>query len=297
MPTLAQLQAESWWGREVVTEDLAWLGDEMCRLTGQPASAAGDKGNASHLRGSHRSQEWIINSAYCTSRSYTVQSGLTAEQLRHIAGYDWTPGVWGTAENRRRMVVYSGRVIAAMKAGLLPEVREFFGTLDGVTVTGWSNVTNRAVSSDDSHLDHGHTGFDRRQMRNRALMERYVAIAMGARLMILVKLADDPRVWLSDRISRYHVPNQTALGVVQADLKALGLLENGGKVKIVASLDGYGHDVAAPALTLSVADREAITAGLAGLVPSAADVAEAVGDRMAAAARAAADVYDGPAAA
>lgn len=117
------------------------------------------------------------------------------------------------------------------------------------------------------------------------------AVTRGAS-MILVKLPDDPRVWLSDRISRYHVPNQTALGVVQADLKPLGLLENGGKVKVVASLDGYGHDVAAPALTLSVADREAITAGLAGLVPSAADVAEAVGDRMAAAARAAADVYD-----
>lgn len=179
MATYAQLSAESWWNREIVTPELRWLGDELCRRTGQPRTAAGTKGNDRHLRGSHRSQEWILNSRYCTDERYTVQSGLTAEQRRHIAGFDFTPGAWGTAENRRRMVEQSKRIIAAMKAGRLDEVREFYGTTDGRTVTGWNNVENRAASSDSSHLDHWHAGVDRRHCDNKELVERIVRIALG----------------------------------------------------------------------------------------------------------------------
>jgi len=167
------------WRREVVTSELAWLGDEMCRRTGQPATAAGDKGNTAHLRGSHRSQDWILHSVYCTNRTYTVQSGLAAEQLLHIAGFDFAPGEWGTARNRELMIEQTGRLLAAMQAGLLDEVRELYGTVDGRTVTGWNNAENRVATSDDSHLDHWHLGFDRRHMTNRALMERIVSIALG----------------------------------------------------------------------------------------------------------------------
>jgi hypothetical protein len=179
MATLLQLQSEPWWGHEVVTTELDWLGDEMCRRTGQPRTAAGSKGNTSHLRGAHRSQEWILNSAFCTSRTYTVQSGLSGTQARHVAGFDFVPGAWGTSENRRRMVEQTSRLLAAMRAGELDEVRELFGTVDGRTVAGWNNVTNRAATSDSSHLDHWHLTIDRRQLRNRDLMERIVATALG----------------------------------------------------------------------------------------------------------------------
>jgi len=179
MATLAQLEAESWWDREIVTDELDWLGEELCRRSGQPPVAFGSKGNVAHLRGSHRSQEWIKNSAYATSRTYTVQSGLTTLQARYIGGADWTPGEWGTAENRRRMIAMSQRIISAMKAGELPEVREYFGTLDGKTVTGWSNVTHAPVSADDSHLDHGHIGLFRQHANDRALMERLADLITG----------------------------------------------------------------------------------------------------------------------
>lgn len=179
MATYAQLQAEPWWDREIITAELDWLGDELCRRTGQPAYAYGTKGNNAHLRGSHRSQEWLKNSVYATSRTYTVQSGLTTLQARYIGGVDWTPGVWGTAENRRRMIEITGRVIAEMKAGRLPEVREVYGTLDARTVTGWNNVEDRVATSDDSHLDHLHLGIDRRHANNRALMERLADLIGG----------------------------------------------------------------------------------------------------------------------
>lgn len=35
MATYAQLQAESYWTREIVTDEIDWLGDELCRRTGR----------------------------------------------------------------------------------------------------------------------------------------------------------------------------------------------------------------------------------------------------------------------
>jgi len=165
---------EIYWQREVVTPDLAWLGDELCRRTGQPATAAGDKGNEAHRRGSHRSQDWILHSVYCTNRTYTVQSGLAAAQLLHIAGFDFTPG------NATAMIAQCKRLMAAMRAGQLEEVRELYGNVDGdQVVDGWNNLENRAASSDSSHLWHWHLGLDRRHLTDRSLMERIVAIALG----------------------------------------------------------------------------------------------------------------------
>jgi hypothetical protein len=179
VPTYAQLESERWWGREIVTAELDWLGDVLCSRLRRPRAAAGSKGDNEHLSGSHRSQEWILNSRWATSRTYTVQSGLNATQLRHISGFDMVPGEWGSAQNRRLMIEQTGRLLAAMRAGRLDEVRQLFGTTNGSTVTGWNNVTNSFASSDSSHLDHWHLSLDRRQCANRGLMERIVAIALG----------------------------------------------------------------------------------------------------------------------
>ncbi|HEY0697230.1 MAG TPA: hypothetical protein VGD43_05415 [Micromonospora sp.] len=179
MVTYAQLQAEPYWSRETTTAEMDWLGDELCRRTGRPRTAVGIKGDNRHLRGSHRSQEWILNSRYCTDRTYTVQPGLTAVQQRHLAGFDFTPGAWGSPQNRSLMAAQTGRLLAAMKAGRLDEVRELYGTVDGRTVTGWNNVQNRPATADDSHLDHWHLGIDRRHCADRSLMARILAIALG----------------------------------------------------------------------------------------------------------------------
>ncbi|SRR5258705_296381 len=170
MATLAQLQAEPWWSREIVTAELAGLGDVLRTAWGLPVDAIGTKGNTSHLRGGHRSQEWIRNSVWCTDRSYTVQSGLTADQLRHVAAFDVTPGVWGSDANRARMITITGRIVAARAARVLPEITEVFGTLDGRTVYG---------GADTSHLDHLHLTFDRRQLHNADLMRRVAAVLNG----------------------------------------------------------------------------------------------------------------------
>ncbi|MFI6160401.1 hypothetical protein ACIA59_10675 [Micromonospora haikouensis] len=199
MPTYAQLQAEPSWNREIVTEEMDWLGDELCRRTRRPREAAGTKGDNAHLRGGHRSQEWIKKSRYCTNRTYTVQSGLTAEQERHIAGFDFTPG------SDREMVAQSKRIYNAMRAGLLDEVREFYGNVDGdKVVDGWDNVADRAASSDSSHLWHWHLTIDRRHCRNRSLMERIIAIALGDPLEDDMPTPAD--VWSADVIPAARPP-------------------------------------------------------------------------------------------
>lgn len=174
MATYAQLEAEPWWGREIVTAELDWLGDELCRRTGRPRVAAGSKGDNLHLRGAHRSQEWILHSRWCTNRTYTVQAGLTKEQLRHIAGFDFTPG------SAAEMVAQCQRLMVALKAGQIEEIREFYGNVDGdKVVDGWDNLTNRAATSDSSHLWHWHLSIDRTKLRDQKLMERITAIALG----------------------------------------------------------------------------------------------------------------------
>lgn len=178
MATLAQLRSEPWWDREIVTVELDWLGDELCRRTGRPRGAFGSKGNTAHLKGAHRSQEWILNSRFCTSRTSTVQSGLTATQARHIAGGDFTPGDWGTATNRALMVEQTTRLRNALVRGQLAGVTQVIGTLNGRTVVG-TRPDGSTFSSDDSHLEHWHLTFDRRRCADRSVMERVLAVALG----------------------------------------------------------------------------------------------------------------------
>lgn len=179
MPSYSQLEAEPWWGREIVTDELDWLGDELCRRTGRPRSAFGSKGNNAHLSGGHRSQEWLKNSDWCENRSYTVQSGLTESQARHIGAFDWTPGSWGTAANRALMVTHTKALFAAARSGRLTGMRQIFGTLDGRTAIGLNVQTNSLTYPDASHVEHLHGTFDRTRMRDIALMTRIADIITG----------------------------------------------------------------------------------------------------------------------
>lgn len=174
MPTLLQLQAEPVWNAERVTEAVDWLGDNLCARTGRPRTAFGAKGDEFHLRGAHRSQRWILTSRYCTNRGYTVQNGLTESQKDEIAGIDFTPG------NGQEMIQQSRRLYEAMRAGLLDEVFEFYGNIDGnQIVDGWDNIDDENITSDTSHLWHWHLTLDRRQLNNMNLMRRILATALG----------------------------------------------------------------------------------------------------------------------
>lgn len=276
MPSLAQLQAEPWWSREIVTDELDWLGDELCRRTGRPRDAFGSKGNTAHLSGGHRSQEWIRNSDYCTNTSYTVQSGLSAEQLRHIGACDFTPGDWGTAANRALMVKHTTNLFAAARRGLLSGVRQIFGTLNGTSAIGLNVVSNSTTAPDSSHLDHLHLTFDRAHMRDVALMAR-IADLIGDDMAIV----DWTASWV---LQRSVIEDQDQIVIPpNADLGYSGFTgPNKLKARLVA-LDAKVDALAAPApVHLSDGDRIAIAAMVADelkpLIPSVEAIAKAVAD-------------------
>lgn len=226
MPTYAQLQSESWWGREVETPELRWLGDQLCSALGVARNAFGTKGDNNHRNGGHRSQEWIANSRWCTNRTYTTMSGLSADQMRHIAAFDITP------KTRAQMLTISRNLDKVCRAGLLEEVVEWYGnTNDDQRVDGWNNIKNAVASSDSSHLWHLHATFDRRVLRNLSVMERTLSALLSGTgsaaaiptqgdpdmpLLFFAKLKDDPTVRLVDSF----MTNRAVSGVEFPVLKA-----------------------------------------------------------------------------
>lgn len=258
MPSLAQLQAEPWWSREIVTPELSWLGAELCRRTGQPKDAFGSKGNTAHLSGGHRSQEWLKNSDWCENRSYTVQSGLTETQARHIGACDFTPGQWGTSANRKLMAQHTKALFDAARSGRLAGVRQVFGTLDGVHAIGLNVVSNSLTVPDDSHLDHLHLTFDRAHMRDQALMAR-IADLIGDDMAIV----DWTAAWT---LQRAVIEDADQIVIpASADLGYGGFSgPNKLKARLVA-LDAKVDALGAPApVHLSDGDRIAIAAMVAG---------------------------------
>lgn len=271
MPTYEQLRAESWWGREIVTAELDWLGDELCLRSGRPRTAAGSKGDNRHLAGGHRSQEWILHSRWCTDRDYTVQEGLTAEQARHVAAEDFIPGPWGTTANRRLMVAQTGRLWRAAGRGELDGVTQVLGTLDGRRAVGLNVLSGATFWVDSSHLDHWHLTFDRRRLTDRALMERIVDIALSEEDDMGALYDKWPEEWGNDPDGQERSPAQwmrdTAHALIwgTAAWFKTGPLKDVPKPWIVTKLDSIDEKVSVPApIELSDAQLDMVVDRVAG---------------------------------
>lgn len=158
MATYAQLQAEPWWGREIDPPALRDLYVALRERYGLTAVEIGGKGDSNHLRGYHRSAEWIARSAYCVNRSYSVTEtpgNRAPGDPRWICGMDITVP-------RAVLLPMCRRLDAAVRAGRLEKVVEWYGNTDGdQRVDGYDNIRNRIASSDSSHLWHLHVSLDR----------------------------------------------------------------------------------------------------------------------------------------
>lgn len=280
MVSYAELESEPWWGREVTPAPLDWLGDRLCAFYRQPRSASGVKGDNDHLKGAHRSQEWILNSEHCTNTGYTVQSGLTSWQTRLLAGHDFVPAGWGTTANRQLMIAHTHRLIDAAKRGMLRGVIEIGGTLDGKKPYGWHVVRGVPLSFDSSHVDHSHLTFDRTAVESSQVAANVFRVMIGAvKVYTLVKEIGEEtgQVWLGDGMKRRKVKDQQELAdiIYLAQTGQIAPIFGNGAVQVVANIDAYGK----PLETAQV-DVAALVAELKAALPSLVQIGRKVDEQL-----------------
>lgn len=188
MPTLAQLQSESWWTREIVPAALDAVFRQLCAHFDSDPLGGGTRGNEFHDYGRHRSLAWCLNSRFCTDRSYGTQDKRDRDgDPNHIRAID-------VKLNRTQIREVSRRLDAAVRAGRAPMVAEWFGTFDNVNVSGW--YEGHASSADDSHLEHVHVGVWTIYADDQAVLGALFAIMTGDDTVTpedLIKLLSDTK--------------------------------------------------------------------------------------------------------
>lgn len=158
MVTYAQLEGEAVYRDEVVPIQLAYLIRNLRNHWDLSRDAIGAKGNNLHLRGYHRSRAWILRSRFATNRQYSIAE--TADNS-HGGDSDWICAI--DIQVRESVLIgMCARLDAAVRAGKLEKVAEWYGNKDGdKRVDGYNNIRNEIASSDSSHLWHLHISFIR----------------------------------------------------------------------------------------------------------------------------------------
>lgn len=169
---MALSPADPYYRAEAVPQSIEDMAAPLCHAYGVGPDAFGDKGNTSHTSGYHRSRNWVLNSpdsAYGSSDYSVRQSRDHHGDGDWISAFDFTPGVWGTPDNRQKMITLTKRLRAAARANdpRLADLREIAGTEDGRSVVTFYAQGGEAKDPfDSSHLDHLHGSFWRDSAAN-----------------------------------------------------------------------------------------------------------------------------------
>lgn len=191
MPTYAQLGKEPAWIAEFAPPNLAEFYRWLRMFYGLGAQAIGGKGDNNHLRGYHRSRAWILTSVY--SKSGTADYSIQHE-LDKGGDDDWLSALDMTVP-AEKLYAACRRLDAAVRAGLLPQVREWYGSFDGKTVVGYDTAKGRAASSDTSHLWHLHISLYRsRANDDHTLLYQTITGGTGGANMFAVYKDKSPQV-------------------------------------------------------------------------------------------------------
>lgn len=223
MPSYDQLDNEVWWTREFEPAALARFNSRLRAHYGLTRSQCGSKGDNRHLRGRHRSVNWIRFSSYCTNRTYAATDARdrrgSPDALRATDLGLSGPALWAVCR----------RVDAAVRAGRLPQLAEWFGTFDGKTVVGWSN--GRPSTSDSSHLTHGHFGYWTESADDAVFFDLLFETVTGedddmnendaAKLIAICDLHDEVKLNINGTYMMFPVPITKAFKGLAADLDEL----------------------------------------------------------------------------
>lgn len=172
IPTL-----DATWFAESVPPELDWLRIAVRAWLDLDVADLGIKGSESHRSGYHRSRAWLL--AHGQADDYSLDDPRDAD-----GGDDNWLCALDVSLPTAVLIAACQRLMAASIAGTLPpQVREWFGTVDGVTVTGWDTVDDAEADSDPSHLSHLHLGLFRSMVDEPGMAEALLALIVGEERM------------------------------------------------------------------------------------------------------------------
>jgi hypothetical protein len=162
--------SDGYYKAEQTSPQILAMRSQLCSAYGVALSNFGAKGNLDHDNGYHRSRSWVLRSpdSQYGTRDYSVTLPADVGNPDDVAAFDFTPGVWGSTDNRNKMIVITRRVIEAMQSHdpRVANLREFAGTLDGKAVVTYDQSRNAFKTPfDSSHLYHGHGSIYRTRTR------------------------------------------------------------------------------------------------------------------------------------
>jgi hypothetical protein len=134
------------------------------------AQLSGIVGDQAHTYGYHR------------GRNYVPSSDYSVQQADDQAGPGYAASALDVTLSDADMKAVSKRLNAAVNAGdpRLRCLREWYGTIDGLTVTGRDVRTGNYLTSDDSHLWHVHLSFYRRWADDETEARQVAAVCTGS---------------------------------------------------------------------------------------------------------------------
>lgn len=272
MPSYDQLNTEAAWRAEFEAPANKAFNERLRARYGMDRTQVASKGDNHHLSGRHRSRNWTRTSQWATSRTYgAVDARDTAGNGEWLRATDI--GLTGAA-----LRAASARVDKAVRAGLLPELAEWFGTTDGAHVVGW--YEGHPSSSDDSHLYHLHVGWWTKFSDDAGFFDRLYMVITG-----------DDDMQLTDVVFTETVDGKAVQRTVGDCLRVLMVrtnyttnvwgpaFTNEMRTSLAAILKEASEDPATT-VTMTDADREALADRLAGAIamPTLAQIADAVAD-------------------
>lgn len=153
---------------EYAPSAIEWLGARIVAACGGEVS--GIIGDASHAYGYHRARNVL------PATDYSVQ--LPADRL----GDGWAASALDVTLPRDMMPVVTRRLLDSARDHNDPRldpVREFYGTLDHTSVTGWDCVAYEPATSDRSHTWHVHISILRQYANDMDAMRQILSVVMG----------------------------------------------------------------------------------------------------------------------
>jgi hypothetical protein len=233
---------DGYYKAEQTSPSILAMRDPLCAAYGVGPGNFGAKGNLSHDHGYHRSLNWVLHSpdSRYGARDYSATLAADKGNDDDVAAIDFTPGEWGTPDNRRKMIAITSRMIDALRRDdpRVSAVREFAGTLDGEHVVTYDHSRHAFKAPfDSSHLNHGHTSLYRTMTR--------VSHAGIVSVMLGEPMAEFTDRQIADLTYTLGIsPTATNAGVPPVHVR-LAALENA-LADVVAKLDGLAARPASP---------------------------------------------------